>query len=71
MSWPPGELRFLITSHAHLAGVRLSLRQSFGNIPFPNENAAEDEAASIAGKRAYTIERKSFPALASYRGAPR
>jgi len=60
-------LRFSVTSHGHLDGVRLSLSGDFTNHPFPDETAARAEAERIARGRGYTIERKRYPALASYR----
>lgn len=59
-------LEFLISRHGHLAGVRLSLRADFGNIPFASDEAAELEARRIADGRPFTIERKSFRALPSF-----
>lgn len=61
-------LEFILTSHAHLSGVRLSLRGQWGNVPFDNEERAENRAAVVANGRAYTVERKRFPALPTYRG---
>ena len=70
MRWPPEPLAFTITSHAHLPGARLSLAFSFGNLPFDSAEAAETEARRIASNRRFTIERKVYRALPSYRGAP-
>ena len=60
-------LRFILTSHGHLDGVRLSLIGDRGNLPFPDEPTARVEAERMARGRPYTIERKRYPALASYR----
>ena len=66
MTRRPAPLEFFISTHAHLHGVRLSLRGDFCNIPFDDDFAASSEAFRIAGGKAYSIERKSFPALRSF-----
>lgn len=66
---PDETLRFTITRHAHLPGVRLRLRGDFANRPFESEEAATNAAHVIANGRPLAIERESFPALPSYRGA--
>lgn len=62
-------LAFLISRHAHLDGVRLSLKADFGNLPFASAEEAEAEVKRIAAGRPFTIERKTFPALASFGAA--
>jgi hypothetical protein len=53
-------LRYVITSHRHLTGVRLSRLGDWGNLPFGNESAARAHAKADASGRAFTIERKHF-----------
>jgi hypothetical protein len=61
-------LRFVITSHAHLPGARLSLLGSWANLPFATDEGAERAAVAHANGRAYSIERRAFPALSPARG---
>jgi hypothetical protein len=60
-------IRFLITTHGHLPGVRLSMIGNWGNIPFPDADKAADIARWHADGRPHKIERKAFPALPGFR----
>lgn len=53
-------LRYWITTHRHLPGVRLSKPGHWLNEPFPNDAQAEAFAAIDAARagRPFTIERK-------------
>lgn len=62
-------LAFTITTHGHLAGVRLSLAGHWTNKPHPDDEAAADAARAVAAGRPFTIERKSYPAMTTFRGA--
>lgn len=61
-------LAFTITTHRHLTGVRLSLSNNWGNIPFPDEEAALAHAKKVSGVDPFTIERSTWPALPAYTG---
>lgn len=54
-------LRYTITTHRHLPGVRLSKSGHWVNEPFPNDTQAETFAALDAArdKLPFTIERKN------------
>lgn len=49
--------RYVITTHRRLDGVRLSKRGNWGNIPFPDDEAAATAARADAGGGAIEIER--------------
>jgi len=53
-------LRYIITTHRHLTGVRLSKELHFANVPFANDTQAEAFAVIDAARerRPFTIERK-------------
>lgn len=51
-------LRYTITTHRHLPGVRLSKAGHWLNEPFPNDAQAEAFAVIDARGHAFTIERK-------------
>lgn len=53
-------LRYMITTHRHLPGVRLSKSGHWLNEPFPNDAQAEAFAVLDAARdrRPFTIERK-------------
>lgn len=61
-------MKFFVTRHAHLAGVRLSRAGSHGNLPFPDYQAAIDAAEVEANGQPFTIERENCPALPKYTG---
>lgn len=61
-------MKFHITTHGHLTGVRLSLEGRFGNIPFASDGLAAWKAKLIADGQAFTIERTAYPALGRNRG---
>lgn len=60
-------MRFIITSHGHLPGVRLTIIGDRCNLPFPDEQAARDECAKLAKGKPHSIERGHLPALHRYR----
>ena len=60
---------FMITTHVHLSGARLSLLGHWGNIPFDSVELAELEAKRIAGPLGCKIEKKL--GLARPAGGPR
>lgn len=51
-------LRYLITTHRHLPGVRLSKLGHWVNEPFPDDSQAEAFAVLDAVGHSFTIERK-------------
>lgn len=64
--------RYLVTRHAHLDGVRLSKPGHWGNVPYPDEDAAETAARQDAQGAPIRIERRSYPGLVApawYRGS--
>lgn len=56
-------IRYVITTHAHLEGARLSRLGSWANIPHPSVEAAETAAQRDAGTLAHIITRKALGAL--------
>lgn len=56
-------IRYVITSHAHLSGVRLSRRGSFANMPHADEAAARAAAEKDAAGAAYVLTTAAYPAL--------
>lgn len=48
---------FIIASHPGLPGVFLSLRDQWGNLPFPSDQAAAEHARAIAKRTPFAIER--------------
>lgn len=51
-------IRFAITTHEGCAGATLSLRGSWGNLPYADLAAAHAAAHAGAGDQPYTIERE-------------
>ena len=51
-------IRYIITSHAHLDGVRLSKCGHWGNIPFATEEEAREHAKADARANPHIIERE-------------
>lgn len=49
-------MKFILTTHRHLPGVRLSLPGQWGNLPFDNVPAAEAHARTVARSAAVDIE---------------
>jgi hypothetical protein len=47
---------YIITTHRGLAGVRLSKAGEWGNVPYPDEQAAREAARKHAGNRPVAIE---------------
>lgn len=60
-------IAYRITSHNGLDGVRLSKLGHWGNIPHPDDNAAELAAEHDARGAPFRIERKHFPALPAFK----
>lgn len=56
-------IRYLVTRHAHLDGVRLSKPGHWGNVPFPDDDAAEKHAAQDAQGAPVRLERRSYEGL--------
>lgn len=56
-------IRYLVTTHAHLDGVRLSRLGHWGNVPYPDDEAALAAAELDAAGQRYQVKRQSFPAL--------
>lgn len=56
-------IRYVITTHAHLPGARLSRLGSWGNLPHDSVEAAEQAAERDAGTTPHIITRKALPAL--------
>jgi hypothetical protein len=52
-------IRYLITRHVGLPGVRLSKPGHWGNIPLDDEGAANSAAEQDAGRHPFTIERRT------------
>lgn len=52
-------LRYIITTHRHLPGVRLSKFGHWGNQPFNDDGEAAAFAARDADGKPFTIERKN------------
>jgi hypothetical protein len=52
-------LQFIITTHRHLDGARLSLLGHWGNEPHPSVEAARDAARAHAAGRPMAIETKA------------
>ena len=61
MTRKPDPIRYVITSHGHLEGVRLSRLGSRGNEPLGSEEEARAAAIANANGAPYVIERKHFP----------
>lgn len=59
---------YVITSHGHLEGVRLSKRGHWANVPFETEENAEDHAKNDAAGEPFTLTRKHFRALPEFNG---
>ncbi len=53
-------LRFVISTHRHLEGARLSLIGHWANIAHPSVEDAHRAARAEAGDRPYGIERKDY-----------
>ncbi len=56
-------IRYVITTHAHLEGARLSRIGSWTNHPHADVDAAERAAVADAGTAQHTITRKALGAL--------
>lgn len=67
-------IRYFITSHEHLPGVRLSRVGSWGNIQHPDEESAKLAAAINAGGHPFKVARERFGVLPQFpqgeRGRP-
>jgi hypothetical protein len=51
-------MRFIVTTHTALPGVRLSRPGHFGNLPFDNVPEAEAHARAIAGSADITVDQE-------------
>lgn len=54
-------LQFFISTHDHLDGARLSLRDSFVNLPCANVADAWRQIGEISAGRGFTVEVKHYP----------
>lgn len=59
-------IRFVISSHAHLPGVRLSRLGSYGNLPHPDEATARAAAERCAGGAPHLVTLAAHPALPAF-----
>lgn len=53
-------MRFIISTHKGLEGVRLSKPGHFTNLPFPTDDAAVAHARKVAGRQPVAIEREHY-----------
>jgi len=60
-------MRYLVTTHEHLPGARLSKLGHWGNVPHPDVEAAEGAARLDANGAAVRIAREDFPSLPAVR----
>ena len=51
-------IRYIITSHLHLPGVRLSKCGHWGNIPYDTEEEARAQAKADAKSAPHSIDRQ-------------
>lgn len=56
-------MRFIISQHAGMEGVRLSKPGHFTNLPFGSDAEAVAHARAIAGKADAAIERERYRAV--------
>lgn len=60
-------IRYLVTTHEHLEGARLSRLGHWGNVPHPSVEAAELAARADARGEPVRIAREDFPSLPGLR----
>jgi hypothetical protein len=53
-------IRYLITRHVGLTGVRLSKPGHWGNLPYPDDVAAESAARADAARVPFTVDRRTY-----------
>lgn len=58
-------IRYLITTHGHLEGVRLSKPGHWGNVPYRCEEEARKAAEKDARGQRIKMERRDYPALST------
>lgn len=63
-------IRYFITSHTRLPGVRLSKLGHWGNMPHPDEDAARAAILADAGGQRHAVERTHHRGPSHYPVAP-